>query len=1573
MYYIRIVFIILVNCSMQLHAVAQNPCNSNDWGPLLSNDCGDIQASGGLAPGSPVIFCEGQTILVENNSSPMADIQNTYINWGDGLCETFNGFQANATHAYDFPNDTCILNVDGTIVFNIRLGVEKSCSNGFKSFNFVTFPIKVRFKPIANFNVSPQVACVNQPIDFNNTSCDNTNNPMFLWNMGDGMTFTTEDINNYLYSMAGSYSVTMSVTNSCGTDQITKVVTMTPPATADAIPVDPLICAGQTVTFTNLSTNNTGNFWQVSPSAGTQFVSPTNSGSVNPIIRFNNPGTYTVTLNVIGCGSPQWMGTVTVLAPASINIATIPDQCAIGSGVTITPTGTVGGTNPVVDWTFPGGTPSTFTGNTPGPIDYPAQQAQYIITATATNLCNVATDSDTFNIAPPATAVFSLSSADICGPDSILTLTNTSTNSNNNFTWTITPNSGFIFTGGTNANSTNPALQFTQENTYTIRLDVNACGSPFATNLVLVRLRPIVTQIDMIADGCTSLTINPLSYVSFGGGMPDSIVWTFGGGNIGSFVGANPPMVTFSSTGTHFISATATNACGTSAVADTFQIFAFENVALSPVDPVCNAATPFQLQATPPNGAWSGPGVSINGIFTPANAQLNQVNQLIYRLNPGSSCEVRDTLFILVQGTVVDAGSDLNLCSNANPVSLSATPSGGMWSGENISSGVVFDPTTATASDYVLTYMLTDTVTGCSNKDSIAVHILSIPTATLDSIGRTCVGEALDLGPFSGGTGISSCQWEFGDGNTSNVCDPIHIYANPGIYVLTLMVQNAAMCKDTVSTVIQVVTPPDATFTIDTTSGCADLPVTIFNTSTINDYTLYIWQYGNGVQDTVLQPGTIVFTQGEHDTTYTILLQSVNGCGTATFSEPVTVFPRPQVRFGTDVSSGCTPLEVNFNNVSVGDPDYYRWYVNGVLRDTSFQLGQQVFLTTDHDSTYIITLVAGNECGMDTVIHTVLVKPNPVEAFFNIDTLSGCQPLAVRLIDYSTQGLYVSWDLGDGNTATGDTVLHTFLQAGIYLIREFVNNGCGFDTASVTVTVLPTPVVSFSHEAFVCLGDTIYFYNTSPAVIGSYWDFGDGTADSTLTTTFHIYTNPGQYIVQMVGLAATTGCQGSASSTVEVKDLPQLAISLPDTFGCQPFTIHPVNTTPGNPLFYTWNFGDGSTSTSPNGQHTYSSPGAYSIYAQITDFFGCTNTWSYQPIQVYPKPVASFLENQTELCLTPTTLLFHNTSVDADAYQWQFGALGISTEVDPTLDVNTSGIIPVVLFAENQYGCKDTVARDVSVYGTPMPIFMVDDQEGCEPFSVFFENQSTGVNQYAWQFGDGALSNEISPIHVYEMNGTYTVTLFASADSICFDSVRFNNLITVLPSPVADFSFEPVNDTTITPNGIIRFTDLSLGAVRWHWDFGDGDTSAQRNPTHRYFVNGPRPVQLITYNHLGCSDTATMNITPEFFGRLYIPTALSPESGTAGELEFIAVGLGLLEFDLSVYASNGQRVWHTAALLDGQPSEGWNGRLNNTGPELPPGVYLWKARARFENGQIWDGMSLDGNLPVTEGKVLLIR
>jgi PKD repeat protein len=221
-----------------------------------------------------------------------------------------------------------------------------------------------------------------------------------------------------------------------------------------------------------------------------------------------------------------------------------------------------------------------------------------------------------------------------------------------------------------------------------------------------------------------------------------------------------------------------------------------------------------------------------------------------------------------------------------------------------------------------------------------------------------------------------------------------------------------------------------------------------------------------------------------------------------------------------------------------------------------------------------------------------------------------------------------------------------------------------------------------------------------------------------------------------------------------------------------------------------------------------------------------------------------------------------------------------------------------------------------------------------------------------WFFSDGGMSSELSPVHTFYQPGTYSATLIASHRDVCFDTLSFNSIILVKPSPMANFSF--VETLTTPPSGMFSFTDLSVDAAKWNWDFGDGGTSEDQNPTHRYFSNGPKTVTLVVTGPNGCTDDTTMVVIPTSMRGLFIPNAFTPGMNNGEAAVFQPKGVGLKEFEIAVYSSYGQLLWHSDLLQEGQPAEFWDGTFQ--GKVLPQDVYVWQVKkAVFEDGTIWGG------------------
>jgi PKD repeat protein len=326
--------------------------------------------------------------------------------------------------------------------------------------------------------------------------------------------------------------------------------------------------------------------------------------------------------------------------------------------------------------------------------------------------------------------------------------------------------------------------------------------------------------------------------------------------------------------------------------------------------------------------------------------------------------------------------------------------------------------------------------------------------------------------------------------------------------------------------------------------------------------------------------------------------------------------------------------------------------------------------------------------------------------------------------------------------------------------------------------------------------------------------------------------------------------------------------------------------------------------------------------------------------------------NRDRLCGVPVVVQMNNQTPDAIGYFWDMGNNTTSTQNNPQVIYNTAGDFTVQLIAINTFGCRDTTAQVFSAYAIPDADFTWTPEEGCEPLEVHFENLSKFSTHALWKFSDGNISAEISPVHVFATSGVYGAILVASHRNVCFDTLALEDIIWVKPSPIANFDF--IEDVTTPPSGMFIFTDSSKDAVMWEWAFGDGGSSEEQNPVHRYYSNGAKVVTLLVTSPNGCTDDTSKIITPASMRGLFIPNAFTPGLANGDAALFKPKGVGLKAYEIQVYSPYGQLLWKSDRLEDGQPAEAWDGTYE--GQLLPQDVYTWKvARAVFQDGSVWEG------------------
>ncbi|MBK6901859.1 MAG: gliding motility-associated C-terminal domain-containing protein [Saprospirales bacterium] len=289
-------------------------------------------------------------------------------------------------------------------------------------------------------------------------------------------------------------------------------------------------------------------------------------------------------------------------------------------------------------------------------------------------------------------------------------------------------------------------------------------------------------------------------------------------------------------------------------------------------------------------------------------------------------------------------------------------------------------------------------------------------------------------------------------------------------------------------------------------------------------------------------------------------------------------------------------------------------------------------------------------------------------------------------------------------------------------------------------------------------------------------------------------------------------------------------------------------------------------------------------------------------------------------------------------WDWDFDDGFGSAVKDPDHLYVIPGTFDVSLVVTDVNSCSDTSVYALPYYPVPDLIVVAPSEfVGCEPALITFNNLSFPIDEsynIVWDFGDGNFGTGVSPTHEYTAEGVYTVLLSITSPIGCFKDTVFPDLIEVLPSPVAGFTFSPKKVSNLEPT--VTFTDQSQEAASWRWDFSGIGFSLQPNPVYTFPDTGVQVVTQIVTHISGCRDTAVQLIDVEPQVRYFLPNAFSPNSdGINDTFRGEGVMEGALNFQFQIWNRYGELVFET-----GDPYQSWNGRKYNTGDPSPSGVYV---------------------------------
>ncbi|WNY28177.1 hypothetical protein MmiEs2_03590 [Methanimicrococcus stummii] len=290
-------------------------------------------------------------------------------------------------------------------------------------------------------------------------------------------------------------------------------------------------------------------------------------------------------------------------------------------------------------------------------------------------------------------------------------------------------------------------------------------------------------------------------------------------------------------------------------------------------------------------------------------------------------------------------------------------------------------------------------------------------------------------------------------------------------------------------------------------------------------------------------------------------------------------------------------------------------------------------------------------------------------------------------------------------------------------------------------------------------------------------------------------------------------------------------------------------------LKYTWSFGDGSTSNQiGNVSHTYTKEGNYTVSLTISNSYGNKTETKTNYVYVGGGVVADFTANNTAGASPLSVKFTDKSSGNPTKYVWDFGDGSTSSEKNPSHVYNKTGTYTVSLTVSNEFGSDTKTEKALVNVGTaPYVFFTANGTINSKQVAFTTHGNVADSATFKWDFGDGKTSAEKDPTHTYASTGVYNVTLTVSNSYGTFNYTLKNVAIT--NTLKADFS--ATNNMGSAPLRV-QFSDQSVGSGNnssFLWNFGDGTTSTERNPTHTYNKTGTYTVALTVTNPCGATDS----------------------------------------------------------------------------------------------------------------------
>lgn len=444
----------------------------------------------------------------------------------------------------------------------------------------------------------------------------------------------------------------------------------------------------------------------------------------------------------------------------------------------------------------------------------------------------------------------------------------------------------------------------------------------------------------------------------------------------------------------------------------------------------------------------------------------------------------------------------------------------------------------------------------------------------------------------------------------------------------------------------------------------------------------------------------------------------------------------------------------------------------------------------------------------------------------------------------------------------------------------------------------------------------------TPQVVDTYWSIPDSIPGDVAQDSVHQGQNDFQFYV-----TDNFGCLWD--TTISVMSTPSPISQFSFTPVClddQPLNF--LSTAIGNNTItnYTWDFGDGSTSTSFGPSHSYISAGQYLVNLNVVNENTCADDTTIL-VTVYEEPTADFYNGL--VCLGDEVTFVDQSSVaGADnivSWNWNFQDGSVSTVQSPMHLFPDNVLYNVLLVVETDKGCVDSVIKPIGVYESPLAQFTMDKNEGCPELCINFDDMSTSATTSinAWNYYDDGVFFSATPDfnYCFDVSGIHELSLIVENSFGCKDTAYAN--IDVYFKPVANFTYQPDPVTMLNPE--VHFLNNSVNSTIFEWEVDGAFFSGLEEPDYTFTDTGTYFIHLTASSGLGCISYDSIEVKVKPHSTVYVPDAFTPNNADGKNDVFEPVYTNMISGHWTIFNRWGQRIFEAE-----YPNFAWDGKENGT-------------------------------------------